>query len=256
MKNMSISIKRRKWLSLVLVMALVLTSFSGVQIKAESGSTTTNLRDITQIIKDIKLTNDTFEYNGEAREPGIETISVETASAETPAIESDCYEIKYLYNINAGRAKITLTGREAKGYTGTYEKEFTINPKKVTVNSITANDKVYDGTTNATLNVEIKGLIDSDKNEISATATGAFEDKKAGKNKKVTISSINLSGAKSGNYTLNTDGSQKNTTATISQLPLAIKWNEITSFVYDGKEHEVTAGITNKVENDEVILQK
>ena len=255
---MSISIKRRKWLSLVLVMALVLTSFSGVQIKAESGSNKT-LRNINNIINDIILEETTFTYNGKAQEPKIDTISVETASAETPAIESDCYEIKYVDNINAGIATITLTGREDQGYTGTYVKKFKINPKKVTVNSITANDKVYDGTTNATLNldnkVNIDGLIASDKGEVSVTATGTFADENAGEKKPVTISDITLSGAKSKNYTLNTDGSQKNTTATISQLPLAIKWNEITSFVYDGKEHEVTASITNKVENDEVILQ-
>lgn len=238
-------------------MALVLTSFSGVQMKAESGSNKT-LRNINNIINDIILEETTFTYNGKAQEPKIDTISVETASAETPAIESDCYEIKYLDNINAGRAKITLTGREDQGYTGTYVKEFTINPQEVTVNGITANDKVYDGTKDAALNlanIKINDLIDSDKNEISATATGAFEDKKAGKNKKVTISSINLSGAKSGNYTLNTDGSQKSTTATISQLPLAIEWNATTSFVYDGKEHEVTAGITNIVGEDKVNLE-
>ena len=254
---MSISIKRRKWLSLVLVMALVLTSFSGVQMKAESGSNKT-LRNINDIINDIILKETTFTYNGKAQEPEIETISVETASAETPAIESDCYEINYFNNTNAGTATITLTGKDKKGYTGTYVKEFTINPAKVTVSGITANDKVYDGTTDAALNlanVKINDLIASDKDKISVTATGTFADENAGEEKTVTISDIQLRGSKSENYALNTNESQNSTTATISQLPLEIKWNEPTSFVYDGNPHEVTAKITNIVGEDKVKLK-
>ena len=188
----------------------------------------------------------------------IETISVETASAETPAIESDCYEINYFNNTNAGTATITLTGKDKKGYTGTYVKEFTINPAKVTVSGITANDKVYDGTTDAALNlanVKINDLIASDKDKISVTATGTFADENAGEEKTVTISDIQLRGSKSENYALNTNESQNSTTATISQLPLEIKWNEPTSFVYDGNPHEVTAKITNIVGEDKVKLK-
>lgn len=81
----------------------------------------------------------------------------------------------------------------------------TITPKDLTVTGISANNKVYDGTTDATwaLNgVVFNGGISGDILYITS-ATATFSDKNVGQGKTVTISNIVLNGADAGNYTLN-----------------------------------------------------
>ena len=80
-----------------------------------------------------------------------------------------------------------------------------VAPMEVTVTDITAKDKVYDGNDTAELDLEdvvITGLLDRDKNKVSVTAKGKFENAYAGKNKKVTISNIKLTGEAAANYVL------------------------------------------------------
>ncbi len=88
--------------------------------------------------------------------------------------------------------------------------------KTLTVNGITANNKIYDGTTAATLNTGnavLSGVSGSDKVALVAgSATGSFADKNAGSGKTVTVSGLTLSGADAGNYTL----TQPTTTASIT----------------------------------------
>ncbi len=45
-------------------------------------------------------------------------------------IPSNCYDVSYSNNINAGKATVTLTGKKEKGYFGTISEEFDINPVK------------------------------------------------------------------------------------------------------------------------------
>ena len=92
----------------------------------------------------------------------------------------------------------------------------TITQRPVVVSGITAQDKDYDGTTDATLvfdNAQFDGLIASDK--LTATATGAFEDPYVGENKTVNISGLTLGGESAANYQLATEGQQETTTASI-----------------------------------------
>ncbi|WP_459893835.1 YDG domain-containing protein, partial [Desulfothermus okinawensis] len=58
-------------------------------------------------------------------------------------------------------------------------------------------DKVYDGTTAATVTATSSDIISGD--DISLTATGEFEDKNVGTDKSVNVSGT-LSGADAGNY--------------------------------------------------------
>jgi hypothetical protein len=75
------------------------------------------------------------------------------------------------------------------------------------VTGITAASRVYDATTNATLNyggaVGFTGIYGGDVLTV-ATASGAFADKHAGTGKTVNISGITLGGADAGNYNLAT----------------------------------------------------
>ena len=81
---------------------------------------------------------------------------------------------------------------------------FQITRKSVTVTGITANNKVYDGTTTATLNTSgaiFNGIIAGDTLTL-ATATGNFVNANVGSGKTVNITGLVLGGADAINYTL------------------------------------------------------
>ena len=134
---------------------------------------------------------------------------------------------------------ITLGGSDAGNYTlTTSSASTTASISKATISAvtgITAADKVYDGTTGATLtttNAGFSGLVSGDSLSVS-TAIGSFADKNAGDNKTVTISGITLSGSDAGNYTLAT--SSADTTATISKATIsAVTGITVADKVYDG----------------------
>jgi CSLREA domain-containing protein len=118
---------------------------------------------------------------------------------------------------NAGTDKtVTITGL---ALTGTMKGNYTlgaataladITPLKVGVSGITASDKPYDGTTDATLDVSGAAItagvvISPDVVGVDASAaTGAFDTKEIGTNKTVTISDLALTGGDKGNYELDT----------------------------------------------------
>src|SRR5690606_26212157 len=91
------------------------------------------------------------------------------------------------------------------------------------VTGITAEDKVYDGTTSATLDVSgatFAGMVAGDVLEVTS-ATGAFATKDAGENKEVVISGIALGGADASNYEL--VSSTATATATIAPRVVSLR---------------------------------
>lgn len=110
---------------------------------------------------------------------------------------------------NAGSAKtvnisnISLSGQDRGNYQvlGNASASASILPKEITVNAISAVNKVYDGTTLATLNLGTATIRDKVRGDDLAVgaATGHFNDKNAGA-RNVTISGLSLSGADAGNY--------------------------------------------------------
>src|SRR5690606_40250698 len=81
----------------------------------------------------------------------------------------------------------------------------TITPATISsITGISASDKVYDGTTVATLDTSgavFTGLLAGDELSI-ASATGAFEDATPGVDKPVSVTGITLGGADASNYVL------------------------------------------------------
>ncbi len=81
-----------------------------------------------------------------------------------------------------------------------------ITPVALNVTGITADNKIYDGTTSAVVNsggAQLSGVLPGDNvTIISGSLTGAFENKNAGTGKTVSVSGISLGGADAGNYTL------------------------------------------------------
>jgi phosphotransferase system IIA component len=74
----------------------------------------------------------------------------------------------------------------------------------LTVTGLGAQNKVYDGTTAATLTgtAGLAGVFGSDDVSLSGTASGAFADANVGTGKTVTISGLSLTGGDAGNYSL------------------------------------------------------
>ena len=113
-----------------------------------------------------------------------------------------------------------------------------ITAAPVTVSGIAGpTDKVYDGATGATLdysNMVLAGVVEKDAANLTATATGTFEDKNVGEDKKIAISNLALSGAASGNYALANSGQQAEATGTIIPKEVTVSGITASNKIYDG----------------------
>jgi gliding motility-associated-like protein len=104
----------------------------------------------------------------------------------------------------------------------------------LTITGETANNKIYDGTTMATLNTEnaiLVGVLDGDAvNLVSTGATGTFADRNIGTGKVVSTTGSTLGGADAGNYTL----TQPILSADITSAALIISGVTANNKIYDG----------------------
>lgn len=115
-----------------------------------------------------------------------------------------------------------------------------IDRRSIDVASVAADDKIYDGTTNATLNLGdagFAGIVAGDDVVVTA-ATGAFSDKNAGVDKIVDITGVTLGGADVGNYVL----ARNTATTTATVTPRAI--DAITGITANDKEYDGTTAVT------------
>ena len=143
-------------------------------------------------------------------------------------------------NKNAGSNKLvtlfsSYSGEDVANYAITSQATATasIAQKALTVSGITASDKTYDGTQAAAIDVGsvfLDGLVGEDRFNVSAS--GAFDNKNAGSNKLVTLSST-YSGEDVGNYVI-TD--QASTTASIAQKALTVSGVTASDKTYDGTQ--------------------
>ena len=142
--------------------------------------------------------------------------------------------------VNAGSYTVTASIANSNyTLTGNTTADFVITPKAVTVSGITANDKVYDGTTNAVLdysNDQFDGILENDK--LTVAAKGMFEKAEAGK-QNVAISDLKLGGDSAANYVLAESGNQTETTATITAKEVTVTPDN-KSKVYEEKDPKLT----------------
>ena len=112
-------------------------------------------------------------------------------------------------------------------YSKSAEITITVAQKEVTISGITANNKEYDGNTNATVNASgatITGKVDGDDLTVSVAAGSTFDSADAG-SRTVTLGTLTLDGTSAGNYTLATSGNQATATANITVRDLTVKPN-------------------------------
>jgi hypothetical protein len=142
---------------------------------------------------------------------------------------------------------VTYTPTDTADYnTASSAASVTVNPKALTVTGITANDKVYDGNTTATLITSGATLVGTVSPDIvilnTSGATGAFTDPDMGTAKTVLVSGLSLSGADAGNYTL----TQPTTSASITAAGLTVTGIQAQNKVYDGT-NSATLIVSNAV---------
>jgi hypothetical protein len=112
----------------------------------------------------------------------------------------------------------TISGTDAGNYTLVQQTGLTadITAKEISATNITADDKTYDSTTDATIHTAgagLSGVIVGDTTTLGTTsAAGYFIDPNVGQNKTVNVTGLVLSGTDAGNYTL----TAYNTTASIT----------------------------------------
>lgn len=121
----------------------------------------------------------------------------------------------------AGSCTVTASQAGNSNYNAATDvpQSFNINQATLTVTGITASNKVYDGTTAATLDntaAVLVGVIVPDVVTLdTSAAAGAFADSAVGAGKTVTVSGLTIGGADAGNYLL----TQPTTTADITAVP-------------------------------------
>ncbi len=154
-----------------------------------------------------------------------------------------------------------LSGTEAENYVLSSTSATTtadITTKGLTVSGIMANNKIYDGTTGASLSVgraALVGRVSGDDVTLNTgSAVGTFASKPVGTGKLATVSGLAISGADAGNYTL----TQPATTADIIARELTVSGITADNKVYDGNTiaslNTGRAALVNKVSGDDVTL--
>ncbi|MBO7725532.1 MAG: hypothetical protein J6S40_03600, partial [Thermoguttaceae bacterium] len=161
---------------------------------------------------------------------------------------------------NAGEYPVRVQFTTVDGNQETVEVTARITPKAITVDFV-ADEKVYDGTTVATISDDgytFNTLYTGDDVTVES-ASAAFEDKNAGADKQVNVSSFTLGGADAGNYTV-TVGTA---TGTITKKGIQLNFTaadknydgtqtaEVTGYSFDALigDDDVTATITAEFED-------
>ena len=146
---------------------------------------------------------------------------------------SSSYTISSVVVADAGNYDVVVSNACGSA-TSTPVAVLTVNQKALTVTGITANNKVYDGNTTATLNTAgatLVGVVSGHTVTLNTGgATGTFDTKNVGTGKTVTVAGLTISGADAGNYTL----TQPTTTANITAKSLTVSGITANNKIYDG----------------------
>ena len=125
-----------------------------------------------------------------------------------------------------------------------------ITPRRIDASSVTAQDKVYDGSRAASLNGTLAGLINGDS--VRLEGVGLFDDRNVGADKAVAVSSASLAGADAGNYLLTAPQTVR---AGITARPISAGALVVQDKVYDGtRAASVSGSLAGLVAGDNVHL--
>jgi len=154
---------------------------------------------------------------------------------------------------NAGNGKainvagIQITGADAANYSlGNTTAATTANITGRTLNvAATGQDKIYDGTTNATVTLSDNRLA-GDAITVGYVAA-SFSDKRVGSGKTINVSGVNVTGANAANYSL--ASTNTSTTAAITARSLVVTATGVNK-VYDGTVAATATLADNRISGD------
>ncbi len=205
-----------------------------------------------------KTYGDTFTFTGtEFTSIGLQAEDSVTLTIASPGAAATATVTSSPYAITVSNA--VITGPGAGGYEIVYVSgSMAVTPKVITISGVTADNKVYDGDTTATIvttSAELQGVVNGDQVSLfTGESSASFGTKDVGNGKLVTTVGLALDGTGSGNYTL----AQPSTTANITARPLTITGAVAQDKTYD---RSVTATIdssgaslVNTVAGDTVTL--
>ncbi|WP_442964393.1 YDG domain-containing protein [Pseudomonas sp. KNUC1026] len=150
-------------------------------------------------------------------------------------------------NVGTGKAVtvsgVTLSGPGASKYAinGLDSSSATISKRDLSLSGISASNKTYDGTVNATMTGSAAvSALGGDAVAVAGSGAGStFADKNAGTGKAVTVSGYTLAGADAGNYNLI---APTGLTADIAKANLNVTGVSALSRTYDGTTNAALAG--------------
>lgn len=165
-------------------------------------------------------------------------------------------------NVGAGQtvtaSGFALSGASAANYTLLQPQGLTgsITARSISIVGLSAQNKVYDGNSAATLNLTgltLNGVIPGDVGEVNLTTGGAsanFETANAGLSLRVNVSGFGLSGTKGGNYalsslTLSADITQRPLTATITGHPTKV-YNATTTATVESSAYSLSGFVAGQ----------
>lgn len=153
------------------------------------------------------------EYDGTEFIPKPDSVIVEGVykDKDVPGLlnPADEYEVTYSPEdfISAGEITVTVTGK-GKNFEGSATAVYTVNKRPLTVTSVTAEDRVYDSTTNVKvvdIKVDMSGAIKGDEADIEVNpenVIGLIPQPDVGEYYDIKFGDAPLAGAKGKNYCL------------------------------------------------------
>ena len=203
---------------------------------------------ITARLITVTAATNTKGYDGTLSAAAIPTITSGTLASGDTASFTESYVSA---NVGTGKtlvpAGLVLDGNAGNNYTVTFVNDTTgvITARLITV-TVTASNKIYDGTTAATVQSTLTGVVGGDVVTL-AGGSATFADRNVGVGKLVTLSGYSLAGAHAGNYFLfNTTATAS---ATITPKPLSITADNKTK-VYGAANPDFTASYVGLVNSD------
>ncbi|OGM91327.1 hypothetical protein A2755_02960 [Candidatus Wolfebacteria bacterium RIFCSPHIGHO2_01_FULL_48_22] len=152
-------------------------------------------------------------------------------------------------DVPGGTAHWTFIDITGNYHNASGNENIVISPKNLGV-TVTGGNKIYDGTTSATVLLGSEDILAGDDVDV-ISGSPSFGDPEVGANKNVNVPDISIAGADANNYNLLVPPTS--TTANISPQAAAIALQGELHATYDGNEHTVSAA-TNPEGLEFVIL--
>jgi len=200
---------------------------------ATGGTTTANITAKSLSISDLTASNKVYDGTTTATISSYGTLSGAIAG-DTVSLDTTNADPNF-NNKNAGTGKtvtvasLALTGDDSENYSISDQSTTAAITKKTLTATAAASDKVYDGSTTATVELTLTGVIVGET--VSETNSSTFDSKNVGTDRTVTVNSITLAGDDSANYQISAG---QTTTASITKKTLTASLTGTASKTYNG----------------------